>query len=132
MFNPCPKPTKSKKKTRHYIKPGKKVNDWEAAKKVLKPAFAAVGLTYCEVGYYLQQIPEHADRIATHNHSFFLTWAHGDKRNNLVGNELITLVALACVDCHNYIERMPAEKMRAIIEAIIKSRRVQPRTYTEG
>lgn len=132
MFNPCPKPVSKKKKTRHYIKPGVKTNDWEAAKKLLKPAFEAVGITYCEVGAYLQQFEEHAERMARHQHKFFLTWAHGDKRNNLEGAELITLVALCCVDCHNYIEHRP--DMRQIIEGVIEARTRQPSTryWQEG
>lgn len=128
MFNPQPKPVRKAKKTRHYIKPGVKTNDWETAKKLLKPAFEEVGLTYCEVGAYLQDVPEYAPRVAKHSHKFFLTWAHGDKRNNLEGAELITLVVLSCVDCHNYIERMQRVEMRVIVEAIIEARTVQPST----
>lgn len=127
-FNPQPKPVSKKKKTRHYIKPGVKTNDWETAKRLLKVAFEEVNITYCEIGLYLQAIPEHAERMAKHSHKFFLTWAHGDKRNNLEGAELITLVVLGCVDCHNYIERMPRLEMRAIVEAIIEARAVQPST----
>lgn len=127
MFNPCPKPTKIVKKKRHYIKPGKKTKDWEAAKLILKPAFENVGITYCEVGSYLIQFEEHQAKMEAINHWFFMTWAHGDKRDNLVGNELITLVAFCCQGCHNYIE--PRADMREIIEAVIASRKVQPATY---
>lgn len=129
MFYPQPKPEKSKKKKRHYIKPGDKTLEWEAAKRILKPAFAEVGIGYCEIGRYLYQFPEYAERMERHRHNFFLTWAHGDKRNNLVGQELITLVALSCVDCHNFIEAMPHEEMRKIVEGAIAARRVQPATY---
>lgn len=131
-FNPQPKPVSKKKKVRRTIKPGVKTNDWETAKKLLKVAFEEVGITYCEIGVYLQDFPEHAERIARHNHKFFLTWAHGDKRNNLEGAELITLVVLGCVDCHNYIERMPRLEMRKIVEGIIEARRVQPKTKYYG
>lgn len=133
MFNPQPKPTKKPKTRKFYrIKPGKKTNEWNAAKRKLSPAFAEVGITYCEVGMYLSQHPLHMDAIANHRHNFAIAWAHGDKRDNLVGNELITLVALACQDCHNYIEYR--DDMREIIEAVIAARRVQPKTYylTEG
>ena len=95
---------------------------------MLKPAFEEVGLTYCEIGGYLMQIPEHDAHVKFFDHDFFLTWAHGDKRNNLKGTELITLVALGCVDCHNYIERMPRLEMREIIEGVIKARSTQPST----
>lgn len=121
-------PKAEKVKKRYYFKPGKKTLEWEAAKRKLKPAFAEVELTYCEVGKYLYQFPEYRERMERNRHWFFLTWAHGDKRDNLVGNELITLVAHCCLDCHNFIEAMPHEKMREIIEAIIASRSIQPRT----
>lgn len=131
MFNPCPKPIKREKKKPTRIGPGKKTLEWEAAKKKLNPAFARVGLlNFCEVGYYLYQFPEHAEAIEKHRHNYFLTYAHGDKRNNLVGNELITLVARACVDCHDYIEYRP--DMRQIVEAVIAARKVQPETYYYG
>jgi hypothetical protein len=129
MFNPQPKPVSKKKKVKRTIKPGVKTNDWEAAKKLLKPAFEAVGITYCEIGLYLQDFPEHATKVEKHNHKFFLTWAHGDKRDNLEGAEIITLVALCCVECHNYIERMPRLEMREIVLGAIESRRNQPQTY---
>jgi hypothetical protein len=131
MFNPVPKPIKTAKKKRYYIKPGAKTNEWEAAKKVLKPAFAEVGLTFCEVGKYLLQNPDYEAIMLQHRHYFFLTWAHGDKRDNLVGDELLTLVVLSCVDCHNYIEKLPREEMRAIVESIISHRQTQPSTYHE-
>ena len=128
MFNPCPKPVKKKKvKKPYYFKKGKKVNEWDAAKKKLNIAFAEVGLFQrCEVGQYLIQFEEHKEIVETHRHWFGWAYAHGDKRNNLVGDELITLVAGACQDCHNYIEYRP--DMREIVEAVIKNRRVQPRT----
>lgn len=132
MFNPCPKPVSKKKKTRHYIKPGVKTNDWDAAKRILKPAFEEVGITYCEVGAYLNQFEEHRGKMEEINHTFFMTWAHGDKRDNLVGAELITFVALCCVACHNYIEYRP--DMREIITKVIEARTVQPKTryWLEG
>lgn len=121
-------PKAEKVKKRYYFKPGKKTNEWESAKKKLKPAFYEVGLTYCEVGKYLYQFSEYQERMERHRHNFFMTWAHGDKRDNLVGDELVTLVAGSCLDCHNFIEAMPHKKMREIIEAVIASRPVQPRT----
>lgn len=122
-------PKTAKVKKRYYFKPGKKTLEWEAVKRKLKPAFYAAGITYCEVGRYLYQFPEYMERMEKHRHWFFLTWAHGDKRDNLVGNELTTLVAHSCLDCHNFIEAMPHEKMREIIEAVINCRPTQPKTY---
>lgn len=127
-FNPCPKPEKKKKNKIYRLKPGKKVAEWQAAKKILNPAFAKVGLfEVCEVGRYLIQFEEHRKIIEGHRHWFGWAYAHGDKRDNLVGNELITFVAGACQDCHNYIEYRP--DMRQIVEAVIASRSVQPSTY---
>lgn len=129
MFNPQPKPVSKKKKVKHYIKPSVKTNDWETAKKLLKPAFDEVGLTYCEVGLYLNQFDKHREKMESINHRFFMTWAHGDKRDNLEGAEIITLVAFCCVGCHQYIEKMPRLEMRRIIEGCIGSRVKQPSTY---
>lgn len=128
MFQSFPKPVRIKKKKRHYIRPGKKTAEWEAAKDLLEPAFMAVGITYCEVGAYLIEFDEYRERMERHRHNFFITWAHGDKRDNLVGEELLHLVVTSCVDCHNFIEKMPREKMRAIVEAIIKRRPMQPKS----
>lgn len=113
-----------------YIKAGRKTKDWNNAKRKLKVAFQNVGLTHCEVGVYLMQFAEHREVMYRHRHRFALSWAHGDKRRNLVGDELVTLVALACQDCHNYIEYR--DDMREIIEAVIASRSVQPSTYYTG
>ena len=72
MFNPQPKPEKRKKKTRHYIKPGRKTDEWEAAKKILKPAFEEANITYCEVGVLLCELEEFYDLMQVHRHNFFM------------------------------------------------------------
>lgn len=128
-FHPCPKPVKTEKKKRHYIKPGKKVNEWEAAKKELKIAFAEVGITHDELCMYLMSNEKYAEKAKNFRPGYFLTWAHGDKRDNLVGNELYSLVVLAGIDSHNFVEKMPRLEMRAIVEEIIAKRKVQPVTY---
>lgn len=121
-----PKPTKQPKKKSYRIGPGKKTLEWESAKPKLKSAFSMAGLTYCEVGVLLCEVPEYYELMQEHRHNFFMTFAHGDKRRNLRGNELYTLVVLSCLDCHNLIEKMPREQMRLIVETIIRNRKVQP------
>lgn len=104
------------------IKAGKKTIEWEEAKKQLKVAFENAGITSCEVGKVLMNDARYWQQAEKSRHNFFLTWAHGKKRRNLQGNELITLVALCCVDCHNFIERLPEAEMQAIIEECIRIR----------
>lgn len=125
-----PKPEKRQKKRKAIPRMGRKGLEWEACKKLLTPAFAEAGITSCEVGRFLdEEFPEYRELIANHRHRFFLTYAHGDKRKQLVGNELLTLVVLSCVDCHDFIEALPRAEMRGIVTDIIKRRRVQPVTY---
>lgn len=122
-----PKPQKRQKKRKYSSLPrtGKKTNQWEACKKLLKPAFADVGITRCEITPVLANRGFDVSKIRSW---FFLTWAHGDKRDNLVGNELLSLVALCCVDAHNIIEKMPRSEMRSIVEEAMARRSVQPAT----
>jgi hypothetical protein len=108
------------------IKPGKKTNEWNSAKAKLKVAFAEAGITYDEVCLYLLSHPKYREAAQSFRPGYFLTWAHGDKRRNLVGNELYTLVALAGIDSHNFIEKLPSSEMREIIEAVIVRRPRQP------
>lgn len=121
-----PKPTKEVKQPKRINQRGKKFTEWESCKEPLEMAFKVAGYTGCVVGRYMNQFEEYQERMQKHRHWFFITWAHGDKRNNLKGDELLTLVAPACVDCHNFIEAMPREKMRAIVEGALASLRINP------
>lgn len=118
-----PKPVKEIKKRKRFNPIGRKTREWEAAKRVLKPAYLQAGIVSCELAPVLEG---RGFDISKHRHWFFLTWVHGDKRKQLVGDELLTLVVLGCVDCHDFIEVMPRAEMRAIVEEAISRRRVQP------
>ena len=120
------KPVEKKVKKFYRFKAGKKTNEWNSAKAKLKVAFTNAGITYDEVCLYLLSHPKYREDAKNFRPGYFLTWAHGDKRNNLVGDELLTLVALAGVDAHNYIEKMNHLEMREIIEAVIARRPRQP------
>lgn len=122
-----PKPQKAEKKKRYYLpRRGKKTNQWDKCKRLLDPAFNDIGLyNMCEIGPILLMMG-YEEEVEKHRHWFARAYAHGDKRNNLVGNEILHLVARACQDCHDFIEYRP--DMREIVEKAIARRKVQPRT----
>ena len=95
---------------RSYLKGGKKTAANKRANAKLKREFEKQGITSCELGYLGCTRDE------------FLSWAHGKKRRKLEGDELETLVILACVNCHNRIEAMSHEGMLAIVESVIVER----------
>ena len=76
----------------------------------LKREFEAKGITTCELGYL---------NCTGDN---FLSWAHGKKRRKLQGDELTSCVILACINCHQVIERMSPEGMLAIVTSVISER----------
>lgn len=90
---------------------GKKTIAWEKVRAQLKIRFERAGITTCELGY----------EGCLYNN--FLTFAHKDKRRYLSEEELWD-VCLACVSCHDKIERMPRLEMRKIVEGIMKGRRI--------
>lgn len=89
---------------------GKKTSEWYFASQELKQEFDANGITECELGY------------AQCRRNNYLTWAHGKKRRHLAPGELKSLVILACVICHAVIERLPEDKMCAIVKKTIADR----------
>lgn len=91
------------------IKLGKKTKAWDKARKELKIEFEQKGITTCELRF---------DGCWVSN---WLSFAHIDKRNNLAPDELYSVV-LACVPCHQVVERWPRLKMREYLENIIKNR----------
>jgi hypothetical protein len=95
---------------RSYLKAGKKTAANKRANAKLKREFERQGITSCELGYIGCTRDE------------FLSWAHGKKRRKLQGDELETLVVLACLNCHLVIERMNHEGMLAIVESVIAQR----------
>jgi hypothetical protein len=97
-------------KPRRVLWVGKKTRAWINARGRLKRKFLAMGITRCELAY------------PNCTQDDFLSWAHGKKRRHLVGDELETLVVLACQNCHARIERMPEAAMCAIVESVISER----------
>jgi hypothetical protein len=100
----------SKPMKRSCLKGGKKTAANKRANAKLKREFEKQGITSCELGYPGCTRDE------------FLSWAHGKKRRKLEGNELETLVILACINCHNRIEAMNHEGMLAIVESVVAER----------
>ena len=89
---------------------GKKTLKWMRVRAKLKRKFDAAGITACELGYPGCWKDES------------LGFAHGKKRRKLIGDELETLVVLACNSCHDRIERLPAPAMMVIVESVIAER----------
>lgn len=92
------------------LRPGKQTAFNLASNARLKIRFGALSIESCELGY----------KNCTRDN--FLTWAHGCKRRKLIGDELDTLVILACQNCHNAIEFLPPAEMLAIVEGVIARR----------
>lgn len=95
------------------LKKGKKTLEWEKVRKQLVVDFSKAGIKSCEAkleGCWNQRA---------------LSFAHVDKRRNLEEGE-IKKVILACIPCHQILERLGSVEMRKNIEAIIASRKVQP------
>lgn len=91
-------------------KVGKKTRANRASNVRVKKRVQAMGITRCELRY---------PGCTPAN---FLTFAHGKKRRKLQGDELDTLLCLACQNCHNRIEFLPHEAMLAIVESVISER----------
>jgi hypothetical protein len=89
---------------------GKKTRANMKANAKLKREFEAKGITRCELGY------------PGCTKDDFLSWAHGKKRRKLQGDELTSCVILACINCHDVIERMSPEGMLVIVESVIAER----------
>lgn len=97
-------------KPRRVLWVGPKTRAWINARARLKKKFAAMGITSCELGY------------EGCKHDDYLSFAHGKKRRHLQGDELETLVILACQNCHSRIERIPEAAMCAIVTSVIAER----------
>lgn len=108
--SPMSRGTSSLKRSAMAKGKGKKTRANRAANAKLKAEFEKQGITSCELGYPGCTRDE------------FLSWAHGKKRRKLQGDELVTLVILACINCHNRIEYTGHEAMLAIVESVIAER----------
>jgi hypothetical protein len=89
--------------------PGKKVRDWESARRKLKMRFEIAGITSCELRW---------GDCAFDN---YLGFAHAQKRRNVKD---LNVVILACNFCHDQLEIMP--NMERIVTGVIAARKVQP------
>jgi len=89
---------------------GKKTRANKKTNAARKRKFEAQDLKTCELGY---------PGCTKDN---FLSWAHGKKRRKLQGDELATCAILACINCHDVIERMSPEGMLAIVRSVIAER----------
>lgn len=99
---------KKNPRLRYWV--GKKTLANMKANARLKKKFAALGITSCELRYI----------NCTGNN--FLSWAHGKRRRFLIGDELETLCCLACVPCHQKLDRLPHEATLAIVLSVIAER----------
>ncbi len=95
---------------RTRLKPGKKTREWERIRRKIKPEFEAQGITSCEFRYPLCQ------------GGYMLSFAHGKKRRNLVGDELEKFVGLACQNCHTLLELKPEKEMERAVRFVILQR----------
>ncbi len=98
---------------RKQLKPGRKTQEWETARRKLKIAFEAAGITSCEV------------RCKGCWRDNALSFAHSKKRANIKGDEIYEVV-LACASiCHQILEEMPEARMTEVVRSII-SHRITP------
>lgn len=93
---------------------GNKTREWQHARRILKIAFEAAGITRCEL-----MLDENCW------HTSCLSWAHSKKRGDIVGNEIYEVV-LACAYCHTMIEGMPKDNMTQLVRDTIAKRARQP------
>lgn len=90
-----------------------KVQEWSKIKKIQEKAFEKAGITECEL------------KLTMCKPKAFLSFAHGKKRKDLVGNELANLIVLACQPCHEHIEyKITKEQMLKVVQDTIMARKV--------
>jgi hypothetical protein len=100
-------------RSRKPLPKGKKTSEWEKVRRNLKPRFERAGITRCELAYALCM------------HDNYLGFAHAKKRRNLGPGEL-SVVILACQNCHGDIECMEEPMMQQIVMQTIERRERQP------
>jgi len=86
---------------------GKRTKEWDTVRRRLSTEFKAKGITSCELKY-----PGCWGDSA-------LGFAHGRKRRHLEGDELRSLVILACNPCHDKIEYLEPAEMLEIVQNVI-------------
>ena len=88
--------------------PGKKSLEWEELRKELKKEFDRKKINRCEA------------RLEGCWDKSGLTFAHPNKRRHC---EDLREVALACINCHDIIEKWPEKDMEEFVRNIINNRR---------
>lgn len=92
---------------------GPKTKGWEKALRELKVQFEAWGITRCELMFFGCRGSQE------------LGFAHALKRSQhpeMYKTDELKRVCLACLNCHNKIERMPPERMEQIVARVIELR----------
>lgn len=92
---------------------GPKTKGWEKALRELKQQFLSWGITWCELMY-----PGCRRTIE-------LGFAHALKRSQhpeMYRSDELKRVCLACMSCHNKIERMKPREMERIVNRVIELR----------
>jgi len=91
-------------------KKGKKGKAWDKAKKDVDAEAVEAGAMSCELRY------------PGCTGSMFLTRAHSKKRRNITSEEELRECIMACVSCHEIIERKPESEMCDIVRKVRKNR----------
>lgn len=92
---------------------GKKTDEWNKVRRILKIQFAKVGITTCELtwdGCYKDNL---------------LGFAHAKKRRNLEPEEL-KIAILVCNCCHDKLDTRPHVETEKIVMTTIRKRTRQP------
>ena len=106
------------KRTTKRLGPGKKTKAWDAARAIIKQRFEKAGITTCEL--------RGSDKVPHDcGNDNYLGFAHDAKRRKLTADDLYRVI-LICNFAHDIIEVWPAEKMKAIVNETIQSRKIRP------
>ncbi len=98
--------------------PGKKTKAWATARASIKRRFEKVGITTCELRGS-EKVPHEC------GNDNYLGFAHDAKRRKLTAEDLYRVI-LICNFAHDIIEVWQPEKMKAIVNDTIQSRKVKP------
>lgn len=90
---------------------GKRTIAWDWTRRKLKVAFERAGITSCEIM---------DSSWCTGNHN--LSFAHSLKRRFIATQAQLEEVALACVNCHDNIEKLGHVAMARIVRETIAAR----------
>lgn len=99
---------------------GKKGKAWNEARRKLKDAFLAAGITSCELRAAIRRTIPAARLDCWRDNG--LGFAHTHKRRNITTPEGLLEVALSCNNCHDFVEGLKENEMAAIIRNAIARR----------